>query len=225
MKKKILTIFLILICIVTMCGCTYYDNYMLIYKENLHTVFGDYKFKDLGKKYDHGYDGLFRHNYYAWEIQYTNSFGELATATIRNDRTFNTQILNIHKEALAYALEKELLRDYIHLEDYEFLTCDFDFGTNYDEYFRYESNSGTKYRIEDYKFFDVTDIDTEKLAYEDFFYVYKILFRVNKDTSLSETEQQEIIESLKEMINDLESYTEVKTVYFIVDDEWIVISE
>ena len=193
MKKRIILILLTTILTFMLCGCTYYENYMWMYKKELGIVFGEYDTKSLGQKYYGGYDGIGSYNYYSWEICYLNTYGEKATATIQNGNNFDNQIKQIFEEELEYVLEKELTHNYIPLDDYEF--------------------------------FNVTNINIDKLISDELVAVHKIIFRVVDDAPLDEQLQQDLVIPLTDIVKELATYIPVNEAYFEVNDEWVLLYE
>ena len=227
MKKRIILILLTTILTFMLCGCTYYENYMWMYKKELGIVFGEYDTKSLGQKYYGGYDGIGSYNYYSWEICYLNTYGEKTTATIQNGNNFDNQIKQIFEEELEYVLEKELTHNYIPLDDYDYLYCDFVFYHDERDYFKNGNSIFETYenRINDYEFFNVTNINIDKLISDELVAVHKIIFRVVDDAPLDEQLQQDLVIPLTDIVKELAIYIPVNEAYFEVNDEWILLYE
>ena len=225
MKKIILGVFCCLLVSVIATGCTYKTNYIKKYNDELHTIFGDFSYDYLGEEYDHGYDGLGRHNYKKWQIHFTDSYGKEESATLVNDKKIDTQIVSIYKYYVKRRLTTEILNKYFNYDYDDILnTSSNDYGYTTQKYnYRISINFSfnlTDYydsreeKIKDYKFFDLTNTNINELINKEIVNISEIKYIPLDERILNESELNLELNYLTETTKEINDIVPIKIAYY-----------
>lgn len=219
MKKKGLTIALIAATVLSLSGCTYKQNFLKKYSEELEAVFGAYESEALGKQYDYGFDGLGEHTYKAWEITYTDAMGEEKVFELRNDENFDFAIGRLYKENVRTVMKKTLLADCMEAGSVNGTSCEITFHVDLSKHFYTDDSTdtltigGDYIKEGDYEHFNMAAIDCEQLIKDGVVTIHKLEFRSRMSHETPPTEED--IAYFKALVGEFEEIIPVESAYYL----------